>query len=37
MTKLGRHIVIALVLFVLMTALAILFGLGPAVSSAALG
>jgi hypothetical protein len=34
MTKLGKQIVIALVVFVVMTLLAILFGLGPVVHTA---
>jgi hypothetical protein len=35
MTKRGRHMLIALILFVVMTALAILFNLGPVAHSAA--
>ena len=35
MTKRGKHIVIGLVVFIVMTMLAILLGLGPVVSSAA--
>jgi hypothetical protein len=35
MTKLVRHILIAALVFVVMTALAILFGFGPVVHSAA--
>jgi hypothetical protein len=35
MTKRGKQIVIGLVVFVVMTMLAILLGLGPVVSSAA--